>query len=52
MIDAIICLSLGYGLLAKQLREKTILMQLTDTEIRDINRYLAEGKPLPEIRDI
>ncbi len=23
-------------------------MQLTDTEIRDINRYLAEGKPLPD----
>src|SRR5438874_13516715 len=23
-------------------------MQLTDTEIRDINRYLAEGKSLPD----
>src|SRR6266550_1073214 len=23
-------------------------MQLTDTEIRDINRYLAEGRPLPD----
>ncbi len=23
-------------------------MQLTETEIRDVNRYLAEGKPLPD----
>jgi hypothetical protein len=23
-------------------------MQLIDTEIRDINRYLAESKPLPD----
>ncbi len=23
-------------------------MKLTDNEIRDINRYLEEGKPLPE----
>jgi hypothetical protein len=23
-------------------------MQLTDTEIRDINKYLSEGKPLPD----
>ena len=24
-------------------------MKLTDNEIRDINRYLEKGKPLPEI---
>lgn len=23
-------------------------MQLTDSEIRDVNKYLAEGKPLPD----
>ncbi len=30
------------------LSEKTILMLLTESEIRDINRYLADGKPLPD----
>ena len=25
-----------------------LTMKLTDNEIRDINRYLEEGKPLPE----
>jgi hypothetical protein len=28
--------------------EKTIRMLLTESEIRDINRYLADGKPLPD----